>query len=188
MAIPRGFLSSPETARHIPSAGGYLLASAMDTGEHVTLIRSCAPPGDSTPLHGHPNMDESFYVLRGSYTIACGDDEFEAGPGDFVHLPRGLPNKHVAGPAGGEMLTLAHPVGLERFFNDMDAGDDGSPRVGTEARHLVPQLTPGESRSSPAPALSGRVRHREARGRGLTLVRGHADSSIGWGNEIMNHG
>lgn len=24
--------------------------------------------------------------------------------------------------------------------------------------------------------------------RGLTLVRGHADSSIGWGSEIMNHG
>ena len=23
---------------------------------------------------------------------------------------------------------------------------------------------------------------------GLTLVRGHADSSIGWGSEIMNHG
>lgn len=27
-----------------------------------------------------------------------------------------------------------------------------------------------------------------ASGRGLTLVRGHADSSIGWGSEIMNHG
>ena len=118
----RGFRSTAATGRSIPSAGGRLLAGTEDTGGSFTLIRSTTPPGDSTPLHRHADMDESFYVLRGSYTVTCGDDVFEASAGEFVHLPRGLPHKYVAGPEGGEKLIVGHPAGLEQFFDEWDAG------------------------------------------------------------------
>lgn len=118
----RGFRSTPATARSIPSAGGRLLAGAEDTDGHFSLIHSTAPPGDSTPLHRHADMDESFYVLRGSYTVTCGDDVFDVAAGEFVHLPRGVPHKYVAGPDGGEKLILGQPAGLERFFDEWDAG------------------------------------------------------------------
>lgn len=74
-------------------------------------------------MHRHLNMDESLYVLTGSYTVTCGDDEFRVGPGGLVHLPRGVPHRYVAGPEGGEKLVLGHPAGLEQFFDDWDAGE-----------------------------------------------------------------
>lgn len=121
-ASGQGFQSTAATTRTIPSAGGRLLAGADDTEGSFTLIHSAVPPGDSTPLHRHTDMDESFYVLRGSYTVTCGDDVFKVSVGEFVHLPRGLPHKYVAGPEGGEKLIFAHPGGIERFFDEWDAG------------------------------------------------------------------
>lgn len=115
---------TPATARPLPAAGGHLLAGASDTDGRLTVIHSIAPPGDSTPLHRHMRMDESFYVLRGNYTVWCGDDVFEASAGDFVHLPRRIPHKYVAGSGGGEKLILGSPGGLESFFDDWDAGMD----------------------------------------------------------------
>lgn len=126
----RGFKSTAATARSIPSAGGWLLAGAASTDGRFTLIHSTAAPGDSTPLHRHTDMDESFYVLRGSYTVTCADDVFDASAGDFVHLPRGLPHKYVAGPEGGEKLILGHPAGVEQFFDEWDAGTSDARDLG----------------------------------------------------------
>lgn len=67
-------------------------------------------------------MDESFYVLYGSYTVTCGDQVFDAFEGDLVHLPKGIPHKYAAGPDGGQKLILATPGGLEDFFDDLDGG------------------------------------------------------------------
>lgn len=118
----RGFKASSDTGRYLPAAGGALLAGANDTDCRFTLIQSTVPGGDSTPLHRHAMMDESFYVIAGSYTITCGDDVFEASPGDLVHLPMGVSHKYVAGPDGGQKLILATPGGLEEFFDDWDDG------------------------------------------------------------------
>ena len=58
------------------------------------------------------------YVLEGEVLFKCGDDEpFQAGPGSFVFLPRGIPHSfknNSATPA--RWLTLATPGGLEKFF------------------------------------------------------------------------
>lgn len=122
--LGRGFRATEATARGIAAVGGELLAGAADTDGRFTLIHSTAPPGDSTPLHRHEEVDESFYVLRGSYTVTCGADTFEVSAGQFVHLPHAVPHKYVAGPDGGEKLILAHPGGLEQFFDEWDAGTD----------------------------------------------------------------
>ncbi len=120
----RGLHVSGSTGRPLPAAGGTLLAESSDTDGRFTLIHTVVPPADRTPLHRHLEMDESFYVLRGSYTVTCGDDVYEASAGDFVHLPRGLPHKYLAGPDGGEKLILGTPSGLEAFFDDWESGMD----------------------------------------------------------------
>ena len=140
-----GFQSTAATARSVPSAGSQLLAGTEDTGGRFTLIRSAAPPGDRTPLHRHAEMDESFYVLRGNYTVTCGDDVFEVSTGEFVHLPRGMPHKYVAGPDGGEKLLLGHPGGLEQFFDEWDAGNSDVHDIGS--RHGIEFLEQRPSRS-----------------------------------------
>ena len=42
---------------------------------------------DEWPGHTHRGEDEVFFVLDGSVTFRCGDDEFEMEAGGFVHLP-----------------------------------------------------------------------------------------------------
>lgn len=117
-----GFVSSSAAGRTLPAAGGVLLAGADDTDGRFTLIRTSVPPDDETPLHRHLEMDESFYLIKGSLVVTCGDDVFEAVTGDFAHLPMGIPHRYAAGPAGAEFLIHATPGGLEAFFDDWEAG------------------------------------------------------------------
>lgn len=113
---------TPSTARQLPAAGGHLLASTSETSGQFSLIDTTVPPHDSTPVHRHHLMDESVVVLEGSFTFTCGDREFEASAGDFVHLPREIRHRYVAGPKGGRMLIIGTPGGLERFFDDWESG------------------------------------------------------------------
>lgn len=120
----RGWVQTSDSARSLPAAGGRLLASASDTGGRFTVIHTRVPPGDATPLHRHGSMDESFYVLSGALRVTCADDTFDVGTGSWVHLPRGLPHRYVAGDDGAEFLIHAVPGGLEQLFDDWDAGLD----------------------------------------------------------------
>jgi len=87
-------------------------------------------PGFSPPLHVHQREDESFYVLEGELTMRCGDRTFEARPGAFVFLPRGVPHTFVVeGDRPARMLTLITPGGGEAFFREAGrpAESDGLP-------------------------------------------------------------
>jgi hypothetical protein len=57
----------------------------------------------------------------GTLDVECGDDRFEAGPGSFVFLPRGLP--HVFRSVGGSATTLliVTPGGLDDYFAELSA-------------------------------------------------------------------
>lgn len=96
-------------------------ATAESTGGAYGLFESMVAPRSSPPLHVHHDEDEAFYVLEGTFTMVCGDDEFSAGPGSYVFLPRGVPHTFVLeSTTPGRMLTILSPGGGERFF--VDAG------------------------------------------------------------------
>jgi quercetin dioxygenase-like cupin family protein len=80
-----------------------------------SFIEMVHPPNIGPALHIHPKGAEAFYVLEGSYTIHCGDDTYEAGPGDFVLISKGIPHNYHSGAAGGKVLVLT-PAGLEKYF------------------------------------------------------------------------
>jgi len=119
----KGFVLRADTGAPSPGAGGRILANASQTQGEFSLLLSNAPAGDGAPLHVHDRESESFFVLAGQYRIRCGDDTFEAGPRDFVHLPRGVPHAWtVTGASVGSKLILAVPGGIEAFFDDLAAG------------------------------------------------------------------
>ncbi len=124
MASHPPFHVTPDSGRPLPAAGGVLLADRAATGGGFTLIHGTVPPGDRTPLHRHRDEDESFLVRSGGLTVTCGDEVYEVAAGGFVHLPRGVPHRYVAGPSGADLLILATPAGLETFFDDLAAGVD----------------------------------------------------------------
>src|SRR3954452_10437118 len=91
-------------------------ATGADTGGRVTVVEFVNPPGFAPPLHRHQEEDEMFLVLDGSATFFCDGEQFAAGPGDFVHLPVGLPHTFlVAAGAPLRTLQITTPAGFEEF-------------------------------------------------------------------------
>lgn len=101
-------------------------AASPDTDARFTVIETRNPPNSGPPLHTHRNEDEAFIILDGEYTFHFGGKEEQAGPGDFVLLPRGLPHRYRVGDAGGRVLMIFAPAGIERYFEELAAvlGDE----------------------------------------------------------------
>jgi hypothetical protein len=75
-----------------------------------------ASRGDSFELG---NIEESFYILDGSFAFTVGDDDVQAGPGSFILVPRSTKHVMRAAPGGGRFLTLWTPGGLEAMFVEL---------------------------------------------------------------------
>ena len=91
-------------------------AEARRTGGALSIVEFTHPPGFHTPPHVHADSSEAFYVLSGSMKGFCGDTEWDAGPGDVVWLPQGVP--HGYGTVGDEplrSLAINLPGGFDEF-------------------------------------------------------------------------
>jgi mannose-6-phosphate isomerase-like protein (cupin superfamily) len=75
--------------------------------------------GSGPPLHIHHNADETFYVVGGEMSIVVGDERIEAGPGDFVFGPQGIPHAYVARSAQAEFFVTFAPASMDRFFEEL---------------------------------------------------------------------
>jgi mannose-6-phosphate isomerase-like protein (cupin superfamily) len=101
-------------------AGPDVKASRNSTGGCLTLIESHTRGG--APMHVHSRDDECFYVLEGSITVRCGEQQFEAGPRSFVFLPRGIRHAwDVIGDEPATLLILTMPAGLDEFLREYHA-------------------------------------------------------------------
>lgn len=99
------------------------LARREHTGGAFTFIQWAAPVGFSPPRHIHPTEDEAFYLIEGRMDVVCGADQWAAGPGDFVFLPKGVPPR-----LRGDRRTRRGPAGhLARRVRGL-CGRAGAPR------------------------------------------------------------
>jgi len=99
-----------------------------DTGGAYTVLQVASPPAGGPPLHCHHREDEALYVLEGEYEVQCGDRTVRATAGAFIFAPRGIPHafRNVsAGPS--QILIIASPAGIEKFFEDVSALAQGGP-------------------------------------------------------------
>ena len=78
----------------------------------ATLFRSdflmiglnCLEPGQVQPVHDHADQDKFYLVLEGIGVFTVADVEQDAGPGQIVWTPAGVP--HGVRNAGEERLVL----------------------------------------------------------------------------------
>jgi quercetin dioxygenase-like cupin family protein len=94
-------------------------ASAKDTGGTFSIIDVTEPPNTEAPLHVHHNEDEGFWILEGNATFYIEGQTIEAGPGDYLFGPRGIPHRYTTGPAGCRMLFILTPGGMEDMVREM---------------------------------------------------------------------
>jgi quercetin dioxygenase-like cupin family protein len=90
-----------------------------DTNGALTVAELVAGPELGPPPHIHPNNDESFYVLEGTFDFSLAGQAFSARAGEFVHLPRGVIHTHRAGGgASARALVIQSPAGVEHFIEE----------------------------------------------------------------------
>jgi len=117
-----------------------LAAGEATTDRAFTLAEFTGSQGSWTVPHIHREMEESFYVLDGTFTFAVGEEEIAVGPGAYILVPRGTRHGITAGADGGRLLTLMVPGGLEEMFIELadlppDSITDPAVRREVSARH-----------------------------------------------------
>jgi quercetin dioxygenase-like cupin family protein len=121
---------SREHVRFWNALGTRRMLRGTETGGTFGLVKHDLPAHQlGSPIHTHTNEDEYSYVLSGRLTAQVGDEIVEAGPGDTLVKPRGIP--HAFWNAGDEpvvFLELISPAGFEEYFFDLagplNAGDE----------------------------------------------------------------
>ena len=97
---------------------GAILADEALTGGAYELFEARPPKGLGPPMHIHREREEAFYVVSGRFTIVCDGRETDAGPGEFVMVPRGSPHGFEANSEDARLVFIVSPPGLEGFFRD----------------------------------------------------------------------
>ncbi|TMV10319.1 cupin domain-containing protein [Ruegeria sediminis] len=93
------------------------------TGGAMSIVDSLSPVGSGPPRHVHMNEDETFVILTGTCKFWLNGDEFTAGVGKSVFIPRGKEHTFkVVGDEPCRHLVILTPGGFEGFFADMAAG------------------------------------------------------------------
>src|SRR3712207_7035133 len=75
---PTPYALGPEEGEALWGIDGALTtvkASAEQTGGRFALVEEVGRLGEGTPLHRHPEDDETFYVLEGEMTFFLGDED-----------------------------------------------------------------------------------------------------------------
>jgi quercetin dioxygenase-like cupin family protein len=83
-------------------------ASAAETGGAFLVWEDAMDGGKVTPLHQHPEADETFYMLAGEILLHI----------DGEVLPRGVPHAFMVMSPEAKMLCFQNPAGGEAFYRD----------------------------------------------------------------------
>lgn len=113
-------------------AGGGLhtwKATAEDTGGVFLFFEDRMEAGKTTPLHTHPDTDESFYVLDGEIVVHADGVEHTIGSGGFVCVPRGMPHAFMT-RTDTLLLCLQTPGTGQAFYYHASDSVDGRPTDG----------------------------------------------------------
>lgn len=104
-----------------PALGNRYLLRGDRSDRRFALIEQTIPPRKlAAPMHVHEREDEYSFVLAGRMGAQIGEQVVEAGPGELVFKPRGIP--HTFWNAGDEevrVLEIISPAGFEQYFADL---------------------------------------------------------------------
>jgi mannose-6-phosphate isomerase-like protein (cupin superfamily) len=104
-----------------PNLGTRYLLREKDTDGQFALIEHSIPPRSlAAPTHVHQREDEYSYVLAGRVGVQVGDEVTEAGPGELVVKPRGVPHAFWnPGDEEARLLELIAPPSFASYFVEM---------------------------------------------------------------------
>jgi quercetin dioxygenase-like cupin family protein len=117
-----------------------------EVSEHSFAWHATFPADTFVPPHIHPTQDEFIYMLEGRLELVLDGREMQAGPGDLVRMPMGLP--HGIFNRSGETVKCLFWVSPTRRLYDLFwaihsmAEQNPAEVVALSARHEVDFLPP----------------------------------------------
>jgi quercetin dioxygenase-like cupin family protein len=127
------------------------LATNAETGGAFLLFDDVMTRGKTTPLHSHPEVDETLYLLEGEILLSVDGLEQTLGRGGVAMVPRGVPHAFLVTAERTRILFLETPGSSEAFY-----------------RGASEPLTPGLETS--APVDFDRVRASADRNGGIEIL------------------
>ncbi len=92
------------------------LATNAETGGAFLLFDDIMTIGKTTPMHSHPEVDETLYVLEGEILVHVDGCEQKLGRGSLAMVPRGVPHAFLVTSESARLLTLETPGSSEAFY------------------------------------------------------------------------
>src|SRR5260370_4066113 len=126
-------------------------ATSSETGGAFLLFDDIMTRGKTTPLHTHPEVDETLYVLGGEILVHIDGREQTLGSGGVALVPRGVAHAFLVTSERARILFLETPGTSEAFY-----------------RGASEPLTPALEAS--APVDFDRVRASAARNGGIQIL------------------
>ena len=91
-------------------------ATAGDTGGAFLLFEDRVDRSKVTPLHLHPDSDETMIVLEGEILMHLDGEQHTVRAGGIASAPRGIPHAFKVTGAGGARLLCLHTPGCCQAF------------------------------------------------------------------------
>jgi len=114
-------------------AGGGLFTfklTSAQTGGSLLLFEDVMQRGKCTPLHQHPQEEETIYVLDGELLVHADGEEDRVGAGGCFMAPRGVPHAFRVESETARVLAMLTPGAAEAFYRDA-----GEPSTSPEDAH-----------------------------------------------------
>jgi quercetin dioxygenase-like cupin family protein len=89
-----------------------------DTDGAFFLFEDFLTRGKSTPLHLHPEADETVYVLDGEILVNVDGTETSVASGGLMFTPKGVPHAFVVVSEAARLLTWQTPGVGQAFYRD----------------------------------------------------------------------
>ena len=93
-------------------------ATAEETDGAFMLLEDRMVRGKTTPLHTHPNLDETLIVLEGEILVYAEGREHRVGPRGIAVAPRGAPHAFMVTSESALILALQTPGSYEAFYRE----------------------------------------------------------------------
>ncbi len=93
-------------------------ATAEETAGAFLLFEDELERGKTTPLHLHPEADETMYILAGEILVHINGEEHQIGAGGLVVAPRGVPHAFLVLSEQARLLCLHTPGCYQALYMD----------------------------------------------------------------------
>ncbi len=127
--------------------------TAEESGGGFFVFEDELTKGKMTPLHAHPEVEETIFVLEGDILLNIDGTEHAVGGGGLSFVPRGVPHAFTVLSESARLLTMQSPGAAQSFYwnaSEPAAGEGAGP-MNLDRVRQVAQETGGTQILGPPP-------------------------------------